>query len=62
MTSGRGKARDQFEQGSVAVALVQAECAFSVDHMPFTFIATDENGLPSRLTTMSLIVAAYFLK
>jgi hypothetical protein len=39
-----------------------AECAFSVDHMPFMFIATDENGLPSRLTTMSLTVAAYFLK
>ena len=39
-----------------------AECAFGVDYMPFMFIATDENGLPSRLTTMSLTVAAYFLK
>jgi hypothetical protein len=31
-------------------------------HMPFIFIAIDEKDLTSRLATMSLVVAAYFLK
>jgi len=30
-------------------------------HMPFLFMATDESGWGSRLATMSLAAAAYFL-
>ena len=34
----------------------------NADHFPFMFIATEENARASRLATMSLVAAAYFLK
>ena len=40
-------------------ALTPRLCA---GHIPFMFIATDEKFLASRLATISLVVAAYFLK
>ena len=42
--------------------LVMLFLKLRVAHMPFIFIATDHSGLASRLATMSLVTALYFLK
>jgi hypothetical protein len=46
---------------SIRADLLQTGAARAA-HLPFMFIATDQNGRTSRLAIISLVVATYFLK